>query len=82
MSESGITAGINSYILKYNEQSSENRLIRTIILRPARLSIDGLVAQDNIEILRFEQIEILEDPTASEVNNNKMSGITITEISE
>ena len=82
ISENGITQEITSYVLKYNEQSSETRLIRSIILRPAKLSIDGIVTQNDNKTLRFEQIEILEDPTASEVNNNKMSGITITEISE
>ena len=60
LSRSGLTLAHRSFILQYDEQLSGERLVRSILLQPARLTVDGPVARTD-PARRFEQVEFISD---------------------
>jgi hypothetical protein len=74
LSRSGLTLSHRSFALRYEEQQSGERLVRSILLQPATLTVDGAVAQ-SAPALRFEQVEFL---TQGEVSASASGDIIIT----
>lgn len=60
LSRSGLTIAHRSFILRYDEQLSGDRLVRSILLQPASLTVDGPVARTD-PARRFEQVEFISD---------------------
>ena len=70
VSRSGLTLAHRSFILQYDEQLRGDRLVRSVLLQPASLTVDGPVARSDAA-RRFEQVEFLtdgDDATATAAN--------------
>ena len=66
MSAAGVTREVRTYTADYGEQRRGERLLRSLVLRPATLTITG-VTGIGATALHFEQVEIL-DATAAQDN--------------
>ena len=67
MSTAGVTRELRTFTADYRERSSGEQLLRSLVLRPARLAITG-VTGIGAAALHFEQLETLDaaqDPSAA-----------------
>lgn len=65
MSPAGVTRELRTYTVDYREQRRGERLLRSLVLRPARLEITG-VTEISAAALHFEQSEMAEEATAAQ----------------
>ena len=64
-SDAGITRELRTYTVDYREQRRGERLVRSLVLHPARLEITG-VTEVGAAALHFERLELLEEVTAED----------------
>ena len=76
VSTAGVTRELRTYTADYREQRRGERLLRSLVLRPATLAITG-VTRIGATALHFEQVEIL-DATATPDNAAAAGAIVIT----
>ena len=72
LSAAGVTRELRTYTLDYREQRRGERLLRSIVLRPAALTITGVTTASDAA-LHFEQVEII-DPTAPQDHAGAAAG--------
>ena len=65
MSTAGVTRELRTYTVDYQERRSGEQLLRSLVLRPARLAITGVTGV-GAAALHFEQLEILDAETAQD----------------
>ena len=71
LSPAGVTRELRTYAVDYREQRRGDRLLRSLVLRPARLALGGVTGV-SATALHFEQMETLDAATA------KVPGATAT----
>ncbi len=80
MGEDGLIKGIKRFKLEFSEDKIENKIVRTCVLVPGSLVIDGFKPNGDSP-LRFMQIEILEgeDPIGSTSSSEKEARSSLKE---
>ncbi len=63
MSPAGVTRELRTYTVDYRERRRGEQLLRSLVLRPARLAITGVTGV-GAAALHFEQLETLDDVAA------------------
>ena len=67
MSTAGVTRELRTYTVDYRERRRGEQLLRSLVLRPARLAISGVTGV-GAEALHFEQLETLDAATAQDTS--------------
>ena len=67
MSMAGVTREVRTYTVDYRERSRGEQLLRSLVLRPARLAITGVTGV-GAAALHFEQLETLDAATAQDTS--------------
>ena len=76
MSTAGVTRELRTYAADYQERRRGERLLRSLVLRPARLAIAGVTGV-GAAALHFEQLEILDDATAQDSSAAAAAGAIV-----
>ena len=67
MSTAGVTRELRTYTVDYRERRRGEQLLRSLVLRPARLTITGVTGV-GAAALHFEQLETLDAATAQDTS--------------
>ena len=67
MSTAGVTRELRTYTVDYRERRRGEQLLRSLVLRPARLAITGVTGV-GAAALHFEQLDTLDAATAQDTN--------------